>query len=297
MLWRSKDPASGAWEYINMGEAAAYTIQGIYGNEDRLFVSGLLKGVTEDGLNYAIFYTDSTRTDLGLLAANTRYLTGVAADGYASGSSFFLATAGTGVYKVPYESPGTVLGPAAIVPGTELLNVTGIINLGDRIVSDTTIENAGSEIAAIDRNGYLYGIKNGVFSYRGGILHSVKWTRALSLWQDPANKLRRILLVNLEGSYSTYGYGEVPLPVSSSTPPVFELGSNHITYAVPGQGGTTPYTDTGDYENTIGKYSINQMMQIPRDIDSSMLLFAATVQDGLWSYKLRTDGWQWNMEE
>ncbi|MDR2370668.1 MAG: hypothetical protein LBD71_04245, partial [Treponema sp.] len=78
---------------------------------------------------------------------------------------------------------------------------------------------------------------------------------------------------------------------------VFELGTGHIPCAKPSYGGTTPYTDTGDYENTIGKYSINQMMQAPSDIDSGRLLFAATVQDGLWSYKLRTDGWQWNMEE
>jgi hypothetical protein len=293
-LWRSSDPSSKAWEYVNMGiEAAGYTIQGIYGNESRLFISCLLKGVTEDWLNYALFYTDATLDSFKLLASNTQYLTGVAADDYTPGSTFFLGTAGTGVYKIAWEPLGTPLTPAAdVVSGTEWLNIAGISNLGDRIISDTTVENPGSEIAAVARNGFLYEIKSG--EARGTVFRAAKWTRALSLWQDPGDASRRILLVNLEGSYSTYGYGEVPLVFSSG---VFELGTGHVTCATPGQGGTTPYTDTGDYENTIGKYSINQMMQAPSAIDSRMLLFAATVQDGLWSYKLRTDGWQWNMEE
>ncbi|MDR1419795.1 MAG: hypothetical protein LBI86_05435, partial [Treponema sp.] len=80
MLWRSPDPVSGQWEAVSFGDAAAYTIQGIYGNEHRLFVSGLARGVTNDWSNYAIFYTDSTRNALTLLADKTQYITGVAAD-------------------------------------------------------------------------------------------------------------------------------------------------------------------------------------------------------------------------
>jgi hypothetical protein len=295
MLWRSSDPLSGQWEAVSMGDAAAFTIQTIYGNERRLFVSGLLKGVTDDWANYALFYTDSTRSGLTLLANKTQYLTGVAADGYTPGSSsFFLATAGTGVYKVAYEASGTPLAPAAWVPGSEVLNVSGIVNLGDMVISDGAVEQPGSEITAIARDGALYAISASAAAYRGSIFRLSKWSQSLSLWQDPANPSRRSLLINLDGEYSTYGYGEIPLQFSGGA---FALGTGHFTCAKPGSGGSNPYTDAGDYDNSIGKYSINQMMQAPITVDTRMTLFAATVQNGLWSYKLREDGWQWNMEE
>ncbi|MDR1287024.1 MAG: hypothetical protein LBK08_05380 [Treponema sp.] len=295
MLWRSPDPVSGQWEAVSMGDAAAFTIQSIYGNEHRLFVSCLLKGVTNDWAKYALFYTDSTRSSLTMLANTTQYLTGVAADGYGAGSSFFLATAGTGVYKVAWEASGTPLAPASRVPGTEVLNISGIINLGDMVVSD---DAAGppSEITAIARDGALYNISASAAEPepRGSIFRLSKWSQSLSLWQDPANSSKRSLLINLDGEYSTYGYGEIPLQFSGGA---FALGTGHFTCAKPGSGGSNPYTDAGDYDNSIGKYSINQMMQAPYAVDTRMTLFAATVQNGLWSYKLREDGWQWNMEE
>ncbi|MDR1418849.1 MAG: hypothetical protein LBI86_00550, partial [Treponema sp.] len=251
------------------------------------------RGVTNDWSNYAIFYTDSTRNALTLLADKTQYITGVAADGYAGGS-FFIATAGTGIYKVAWQASGTPLAPAALVPGTEWLNISGIVNLGDMVVSDTAVEQPGSEITAIARSGVLYDITASAAAIRGSISRMSKWSRSLSLWQDPVDSSKRSLLINLDGEYSTYGYGEIPLLSSGG---VFGLGGGHVTCAKPGAGGSNPYTDSGDYDNSIGKYSINQMMQAPYSVDTRMTLFAATVQNGLWSYKLREDGWQWNMEE
>ncbi|MDR0600790.1 MAG: hypothetical protein LBG42_00265 [Treponema sp.] len=296
MLWRSSDPVSGQWETVYMGDAAAYTLQSIYGNEHRLFASCLLKGVTDDRGKYALFYVDSTKSSLTLLNTGTQYLTGVAADGHTAGSScFFLATAGTGIYRVEYQASGTPLAPGTVVSGMAALNISGIVNLGDMVTSDNNLENTtGSEIAAIARDGSLYSVSASGIDPRGSIYRLSKWSRSLGLWQDPLDSSKRYLLINLDGDYSTYGYGEISLIFNSGQ---FSLGTNYVTCAKPGSGGSNPYTDSGDYDNSIGKYSINQMMQAPSAIDTRMTLFAATAQNGLWSYKLREDGWQWNMEE
>jgi hypothetical protein len=54
--------------------------------------------------------------------------------------------------------------------------------------------------------------------------------------------------------------------------------------------------NTDRYTATIGKHPINHLFQTPNNIDPRMTFFASTQTAGLWSYRDRTGGWQWNAE-
>jgi len=53
---------------------------------------------------------------------------------------------------------------------------------------------------------------------------------------------------------------------------------------------------TDRYTATIGKHPLNYMYQASDKIDDNMTFFASTQAAGLWSYRNRGGGWQWNAE-
>jgi hypothetical protein len=77
----------------------------------------------------------------------------------------------------------------------------------------------------------------------------------------------------------------------------------------PGTGDYPSSVNIGEsdrYGETIGSHPVNYLFQVPDYIDPDMVLFAAiqgtgTASDGtdggVWSYRDREDGWQWNAEE
>ena len=130
-------------------------------------------------------------------------------------------------------------------------------------------------------------------------------TGALALWQQviinddetPNYKDgKRMLVAGIQGglfstttsSSYTHGYVEFELNPDGSLnlDPVSRDNSPSITV----DGNTDRYTAT------IGKHPINYLYQTPPEVDANMIFFASTQTAGLWSYRDRTGGLQWNAE-
>jgi hypothetical protein len=168
-------------------------------------------------------------------------------------------------------------------------NITGIINLagpGTPASTDT--------VAAITRDGEFYTISGTTAASSIKISQRTKRVQSLSLGKNKNDSGRKRLLITFRGSSSTYGYGEIGLTQSGAS---WALPTEDDYDTPGGADSSTPYTSNAEYQNSIGKHSIIHLFQAPSTVDSDMTLFAATEQNGLWSYRDRSDGWQWNMEE
>jgi hypothetical protein len=138
-------------------------------------------------------------------------------------------------------------------------------------------------------------------------------TGALALWRSPPvpeasfgdpendpthpdNQAPALLLVGIQGSSSstsqTYnnGYREIVLTGGSL--------SGSLSINTPGNGDSTTVSNNATYVTSLGEIPINYIFQAPYAIDPNMTLFAATHgKEGLWSYRQRSEGLQWNAEE
>jgi hypothetical protein len=292
----------GGWADIGNAESTYTLIQSIYADND----SGeLFAGAMNNKGDYGILYLKdslSATPSLGLIAGDTEMLSGAASRTEGSETVYFLSTKGRGVYTIS-QNDLTSNTPATQLGGSENRLLMGMIKLTDDSGSDAII--------VIERNnGTFFEVRKEGFrtlTYSNGvpvISASGKYaTGALAEWVNVDNKSQKMLIAGIQGDlYSTsttssYSHGYVEIELDSpfntvggwlvlniirSTNPDITVGGN---------------TGTDRYTATIGKHPVNHFFQTPESIDPNRIFFASTQTAGLWSYRHRDGGWQWNAEK
>lgn len=192
------------------------------------------------------------------LKEETNFVQGLA---YLEGT-FYLATGGDGIYTFGDNS-------VQQAPGSAGHNVTGIITVGDTIVG-------------VSRSGaILYGTTSFTAVSAGAA-----FTGALGLWEEGE---KRLLLVGIQGSSNStsHGYREIVLT---------EDGNLESTIRMNTPGDDPEYssiTNVDKYNSSLRRHPIVSFLQAK---DNEKTLFAATVKNGLWSYRMRNGEYAWNAE-
>jgi hypothetical protein len=264
-----KKATGDSWEVVP-NDSGYPNIQSIYGVTDRLFAGAMI-----NDREFAILYEDNGT--LKLLKSETKILQGVAL----AGTTYYLATAGDGIYTFDGTSPSPEQDPIPIGNSGKAedykVNVAGIITVGDQIVGVTKSGNL------------LYGNAEGFKSEGKG----VSFTGGLALWKkaDPevSNSEVNLLLLGIQGgSTSTiHGYREIVLKPDGTLDPD-AMGLN-----IPGVDPDHSSINNNDkYNSTLRRNPVIALFQAKDNT-----LFAATVKNGLWSYRERKGEYVWNAED
>jgi len=290
---------TGGWADIGNAEGTYTLVQTIFADKDQLFAGAM----NNNGSDYGILYLDNTV--LKLLRSDTEMLSGVASrDGF-----HYLSTRGRGVYRIAAamdpstiqqidEAGGNPDGKNRLFMGMVQLNDNGPIIVIER-TGGTFFEVRGSEFKPLLYSGGA-AVASGKFA-----------TGALAFWQQVTSNDdgtpnyingKKMLIAGIQGGLfstttsSTYSHGYVEIELDS--PFIFDPDGwlvlnttrDNISPDITVDGNTDRYTAT------IGKHPINHMYQASKEIDANMTFFASTQTAGLWSYRNRTDGLQWNAE-
>jgi hypothetical protein len=268
--------------YFNNGNSSkdinlSDNVQSIYTSGNVLFAS------VRDKNTYTIYYLDE---DIFPISNNMTKIAGTDSEsmlnGAASDSSYFYLCTYSGIFCVLQSSPSSAL-PDVLEPKA---GFTGIINLNDNYAAAISKEGKIFEITGADS----FEFSNTDFSDK----HYT--TSALAVWFENKNDTAPSLLLvgKKESSYTTTsgysnGYVEIELDAAGRIKP-------NAKFEDPGNG-LSSVNSNDRYVSSIGKKPINHIIQTPFNIDDKMTLFASTHQNGVWSYRERDDGWQWNAED
>jgi len=249
----------GVWQEVNR-QAGEYTIlQTIYA-DPTLGSTRLFAGARINSPTeerYGILYLDDSNT-LQLLKDNIGLLYGAASDS----TTHYLSTT-TGVYKINENDITDSSKVAQIREGT----FVGMLKINNKII-------------VVERNGSIFEVTSGGLIYRVSTDNTA--TGALALWTGGG---RTMLTAGIQKSNASYGYVE------------FNVDSDNLPVGSPSDPSITVDGLTDRYHASLGKYPINHMHQASLDVDSGMRFFASTVNQGLWSYRNRVGGPQWNAED
>jgi hypothetical protein len=260
---------AGSWT-----EAAQGVIQTIYGAGDTLFA-----GIGNSQNNILHYITD-VDPDTGLRSLREFGLNGELQGAAFLGDTYYIATAGLGIFAVPRANLMQTEVWAAAKPLTASAGAGTIRGLF--VVSDT--DAADAALIALTGNGKLWWTKP------GGSPKVIKETSAIftgsaAVWKDPNKPEESLLLTGVQmgsGVY-TYGYREFPLKA-------IVAGTDPGSPRTPGEGtGVVSSVDNyPKYSTSLGKHVVNSLYQAQDGI-----LFASTQKNGLWAYR---DS-EWNAEE
>ncbi|MDR2575741.1 MAG: hypothetical protein LBC52_04780 [Treponema sp.] len=292
---RRKEP-TGGWADIGSAESKYTLIQSIYADNGELFAGAM----NDKGSDYGILYLDGGT--LRLIAGDTEMLSGAASRTELSETVYFLSTKGRGVYTIIDEGSGLANKTATHLGGSESKLLMGMVKLKD----DSTPSKEA--IIVIERDGgTFYEVRKDGFrtlKYTGGapVTSAIgKFaTGALAEWVNVENESQKMLIAGIQGGLfststtSSYSHGYVEIELDSPFNIVdgwLVLINNRSTNPDITVGG-----NTDRYTATIGKHPVNHFFQTPVEIDPNRIFFASTQTAGLWSYRYRDGGWQWNAE-
>jgi len=249
------------WETISSNDTYPVS-QTIYADHDTLFVGAMIKNSLAPNAEFGILSVADTETKLTLLGSDTGLLSGAVYDG----TTYFLSTRVKGVYKVN---------------GSNLDKLSG----GDHEFMGMTKLGTGTtgKIIAIERNGTLYEVDTTGLTDRGGSTGKLA-TGALAFWEGNGKEMLTAGIQEQDTSKTTFTHGYLEYDIVGGLP----VNPESPNTTVDG------YTDR--YQATIGKHPINYMHQASSSIDGTRRFFASTQSAGLWSYKNRSGGPQWNAE-
>jgi len=265
-------------------------VHNIFAAGDKLFITATASTSTSNNISYTILYIDNSGTVNELITTDTdRNDTGELNGAAFDEESYFLSTKDRGVYKIDDMSEGALLIKYKDTDGNDVnVNFSGIINLQDEV----------NTILLIARNGDVYTVKDIITKVENVSMEgNFRATGALAIWKENDQpSCNRLLLAGRQDSlrYSdsgyTYGYLELELDINGikSDKNFIEPGREPLS--------TVRQGENGHYKNTIGKYPVNYLLQVPSYIDSEMILFASTQKNGVWSYRDRNGIFQWNAE-
>ena len=233
---------------------------GSYPYIQRIYADGSawLFAAARNDTDFGILFFNGS--DWKLIESNTQMLSGAAFDG----TDYYLSTQGTGVYQFSGSNITEHFGNG---------NFTGMITIGSKII---VVEEDGGTLYEVTSSG-LNSLRVSTGKYATG---------ALALWTKGTDKM---LTAGIQGAktntVTSHGYVE------------FYLDSTGLPYGSPNNPPTITTGGNPDrYQGSLGKHPINHMHQASVDVDSSRRFFASTQSAGLWSYKYRSGGDQWNAE-
>jgi hypothetical protein len=259
-------------------------IQNIFGAGDTLFATG-----KKNADNYAIYYCKQQNSQFtSLKGIDNVLLSGVGK----VGNNYYLATKGKGIYKVS-DSDLTNADPTATLESADPANIVGFLQ-----VDDDTIIGVSSAGHTLYINSAA-GIKADSTNLGGGT-----YTGALALMDSPDPQLDpkdpqgrnfdKLLLLGYRGSNSSYQHGYVEVQFNSAT------GNHEANFRIPGESQPSSIKDDSrQYTSSLRRYPVTALWVLPNTtVPNSPLIFAATSNQGVYSYRDRSDGgWQWNHEE
>ncbi|GHV74012.1 hypothetical protein AGMMS49940_13140 [Spirochaetia bacterium] len=260
-----KNTGSGGWTSLGNGSGYGF-IQNIYGAGAQLFATGAV-GDGGGGYNYAILYENSLDSFTLLQETGKALLSGA---GELS-PTYYLGTTGNGIYPV---SSGFVVDP----PVTISTDIKGLLK--------TKIGSTDFIIAASKNGMILYSTGSGFTEWSPG----GTFTGALTVtkaFNNGSFNGTEMLLIGIQGSSTSYshGYQEVTVTESGGT-------INFGSLTDPG-GSTSSIKPDGNYSSSLKRYPVTALWAEP----SHSVIFAATSNEGLYSYRSRNGVWQWNYEE
>jgi hypothetical protein len=249
--------------------------QQIYGAEDALFI----------GKANETYYLDEYLNDYlnGLPTKPLDNVTGLLMGAVWDGSTnYYLGTLGGGMYPSGIFSSTS---PSGSFTSVKNANIKGMIKLRN------------NDVVAVGTTGVIYHGSN-----FNDVIYGPGFSGALALWKDGNNN--EMLLLGLEqrtgGSIYAYGYRELKLDSNGG------IGGDSGIY-LPGNdsGGRATSIDPNMRNNAaIGKYPVNSIYAAngSDSLDGANpkrpIIFASTQQNGLWSYRYRSNGGiQWNGED
>ena len=292
---------TGGWQNVPIADSSYTLIQSIYtvtaGSTQMLFAGAM----NNSGRDFGVLYLDDASDNPVLKLINglsdTLMLSGAASRNEGSGTVYFLSTKGRGVYAIS-ETELTAGMPARQLGETENQMFMGMIQL-----------DYNGPIILIERNGGAffeareYGLRQLKYSNGTAVSGATSKyaTGALGVWTNINNKSQKILIAGIQGGLfssttsTSYSHGYVEIELDSSYNRDAEgwlvlYNTRSINPDITVGGNTDRYTAT------IGKHPVNHFFQTPESIDSNMTFFASTQTAGLWSYRDRKGGPQWNAE-
>jgi hypothetical protein len=299
-LYRWNGKIDEGWDPVSFFHAEFPWLQAIYGETDNkgapateyLFVGARRANVgVKDRKDYAVFYiADTTPNSIQEILPGS---TGIPGTALLTGAVFdngrhYFSTGGDGVYQ--WSSPGAL--PVNI---TGEKNVKGIIQI-----------EAG-RVLAFCYNGEILSVSPSSFTTLNANGPGQYFRGPAAVWRNSDGNPTLLLaaVITPDSTYGpTYGYREINL----GSGPVVTGVAGEIALREPGTP-TTGYPSTMDdnnrYRDTIAPKPLNSIFQVPVSIDPEGTLFASvqgtgTMKDdtdgGLWSYRIRDGGWQWNAE-
>jgi hypothetical protein len=270
-------PADNEWKNISI-TGSSYTLpQTIYTSSDRLFVGAMKNSDTDSEAEFGILYLDSAASlTLQELKGNTGKLSGAASN---ATNTYYLSST-KGLYKV--TGTGTLSADPSFPSGS--LSFMGIIKLEDSAQTIVMVARNGGAFYKVKADGSdVERIENmATGNYASG---------PLLLWVNPTTPTEKILSAGIQGglytttSNSTFTHGYVEFALDAAGYPT---GSHHDP--------TITVANSEQYRASLGKHPINYMHQTSTAVDPRRLFLASTQSAGLWSYKPRTGGPEWNAE-
>jgi len=236
------------------------------------------------------------------------FRTGVAGTDNGYSVACFDASSGTEVSGSRISGVGLLRG-AANISGTYYLGIQGFRAQGGGVRSGTPpgsfsqpIAGFPNDIIGLASNStgtVLYAVSGRrVLAYNGSTIVSdivgPSFTGAAAVWSDGP---RTMLLLGLRRQSGSFGYGYREIVIGTG-------GNFTGGFQVPGSSAPSSVIIGGQYNNAIGKRAVNYLYVMPHaftlfaDDDSRPVIFASTVNKGLWSYRRRGGrGAQWNGED
>jgi hypothetical protein len=283
-VWKTKDGTD--WTQISPPSASDdyHFLQNIFGAGDTLFAAG-----RKNASDYAIHYFRQQDWGSGfarLEETNDAILTGAGV----TGLNYYLATLGNGIYKASFPSSGAP-------------NVESVSGLPSGVIAGF-LQAAPDTIIGISRSGHVFRIKSSVVENTGASLGGT-YTGALALMDSPnpqpdpnGGNFDKLLLLGFKGSNSSYRHGYVEVQFNNAN------RTHETTARIPGANQPTSIAYDSQqkdqqYTSSLRRYPVTALwvLQNP-DRASPSVIFAATSNEGVYSYRYRSGGgWQWNHEE
>jgi hypothetical protein len=269
-VWQRQNDGTG-WTELGPPDDYGF-IQNIFGAEDALFATGARPA--GKAYDYAILYKESNRF-IFLKEINDALIVGAGK----VKNDYYLAVKGKGLYKVSITGSTPTAELMTATPSIPT-DVAGLL----RAKKDFIIGiSKGGLLLYIDDSGIT--VENTTLggTYSGGL--------ALMDSPEPQEGFDKLLLLGNENN-SLYRQGYMELRFKSSdktyqTPP-----------RLPGEAQPSSINDYKQYDSSLRREPVTALWVLPKTGEDPQVIFAATTNQGLYSYRSRSDGgWQWNHEE